>query len=112
MNPTSSLGVRFLTGNPREGPPGYDPLATVIEEGKNATDCVAIHAWINPYRGRGPMPSNALRQVIMKFTRSGNCGATGKAPRFGWIPGDARRFGQTYCSRNQRFGEPLLGRRP
>ncbi len=38
---------RFLTG--QQGvDPGYDPLATFIEEGRKHG--IAIHAWINPYR--------------------------------------------------------------
>ena len=38
---------RFLTGT-QGASPGYDPLATFIEEGKRRD--LAIHAWINPYR--------------------------------------------------------------
>ena len=38
---------RFLTGT-QGRPPGYDPLAFFIAEGKKRG--VAIHAWINPYR--------------------------------------------------------------
>lgn len=38
---------RFLTGA-QGGDPGYDPLATFIEEGRKQG--VGIHAWINPYR--------------------------------------------------------------
>jgi uncharacterized lipoprotein YddW (UPF0748 family) len=38
---------RFLTGT-QGASPGYDPLATFIEEGKRHD--IAIHAWINPYR--------------------------------------------------------------
>ncbi len=39
---------RFLTGTQGKDP-GYDPLATFLEEGRRRG--VAIHAWINPYRG-------------------------------------------------------------
>ncbi|MEO8207250.1 MAG: family 10 glycosylhydrolase [Chthoniobacterales bacterium] len=38
---------RVLTGR-QGGFPGYDPLATFIEEGRK--NGIAIHAWINPYR--------------------------------------------------------------
>jgi uncharacterized lipoprotein YddW (UPF0748 family) len=38
---------RFLTGT-QGASPGYDPLATFIEEGKRRD--IGIHAWINPYR--------------------------------------------------------------
>jgi uncharacterized lipoprotein YddW (UPF0748 family) len=38
---------RFLTGT-QGASPGYDPLATFIEEGRHHD--LEIHAWINPYR--------------------------------------------------------------
>lgn len=39
---------RFLTGT-QGTPPGYDPLAFFISEGKKRG--IGIHAWMNPYRG-------------------------------------------------------------
>ena len=55
---------RFLTGTQGKDP-GYDPLATFIEEGRRRG--VAIHVWINPFRaasGSGARAANHLSREL------------------------------------------------
>jgi len=61
--------ARWLTGSQGRDP-GYDPLATFIQEGKRAG--IEIHAWINPYRAAANKshprssshPSNKFRSSL------------------------------------------------
>ena len=60
---------RFLTGTQGKNP-GYDPLATFIEEGRRRG--VAIHAWLNPFRaasGSGARAANHLSHELPGSTR-------------------------------------------
>lgn len=48
---------RFLTGQQGQ-PPGYDPLATLLELAHQRG--IEVHAWLNPYRARGLPTTPAL----------------------------------------------------
>lgn len=60
---------RFLTGN-QGASPGYDPLAFFIAEGKKRG--IAIHAWLNPYRGAAtaskPRSANHITKRFPQYT--------------------------------------------
>ncbi|MEO8824633.1 MAG: family 10 glycosylhydrolase [Chthoniobacterales bacterium] len=60
---------RFLTGHQGQSP-GYDPLATFIEEGRR--NGIAIHAWLNPYRaatsGGGGRAQSHITHRFPQFT--------------------------------------------
>ncbi len=59
---------RFLTGSQGVSP-GYDPLAFFIAEGKKRG--IAIHAWLNPYRGAAtaakPRSSNHITKRFPQY---------------------------------------------
>lgn len=65
---------RYLTGTQGKSP-GYDPLATFIEEGRKHG--IAIHAWINPYRAAANAkntrhPSHVTNRLSAHTKRVGN----------------------------------------
>ena len=74
---------RFLTGT-QGGDPGYDPLASFIDEGRRRG--VAVHAWLNPYRAASSASASRAGNHV---TRGALAGATRRVGKMLWLdPGE------------------------